>query len=71
MFNLLPPDIFYARLVLTIIIFVIYNNMVKPFRAKDGMNLVAFDKMYGQFRNIDAQVSADIMSLTELNPRIV
>lgn len=47
------------------------ENMVKPFRAKDGMNLVAFDKMYGQFRNIDAQVSADIMSLTELNPRIV
>lgn len=47
------------------------KNKIKAFRTKDGMNLVAYDKMYGKFRNIDAQVTNDILSLTELNPHIV
>ena len=47
------------------------KEKIKAFRTKDGMNLVAYDKMYGKFRNIDAQVTNDILSLTELNPHIV
>lgn len=47
------------------------KEKIKAFRTKDGMKLVAYDKMYGKFRNIDAQVTNDILSITELNPHIV